>query len=685
MMQNNIEVASGVGNLGNTCYMNAVLQALAHAPELCMAVECEPHSPRWLAKRKRSSESTDMNMKMEDEDIGQNSHTATTASTRISKENFCLLHELEQHLAKVHDGRTEAVTPTDFVNGFIDHVAPCFKLGVQEDSHEFLRLLIDAMQKSAMTCRDEESNSKVDGEVENSRVKMEDDVDNNQVAIKQEDRNEEISNASSSSSKIVKEGDEYPFRLFSGKVESIVKCSNCGAASSTIDPIEDIGLEVTHDTRSSQVSSSSYGRNGSARSISPTTASTPLSDVTTALEKFIRTEHLDSGYKCESCSTVGRATKQSKLAAIPPILTLHLKRFRYGNDKVPIMNGYAPASSSRRRSSELSSLMGGAGMPGMMMGDIGTSGSAKIEGHVKFEQVFDIRPYLTEEKQKEVRSMLCRLFAVIVHTGKNSHSGHYICYVRNVAKNEWWKMDDARVTRVSREEVEAAEAYMLFYRVVDHPVSVDLKNKQKLHREQLAKEQDEAKVKAENEEKDIVEIDVPDDSKAANGDNLNANSNKITKGLKRKRDDPEYRSGEDWARKMTSKPKSILQAIRIVQDYFSDRIQFKQEYFDCLKQEVEDGGRVGSGPSFGVSVAEDINDCEKVMGSFSNALWDVFLSILPEDKDELDDMLKTTGENAVDTKPTSDFNYYAPSRTDSPPTNETSKYLPFLEQNDNLI
>eukprot|EP00978_Attheya_sp_CCMP212_P027111 scaffold90369_cov49-Attheya_sp.AAC.5 len=38
-------------------------------------------------------------------------------------------------------------------------------------------------------------------------------------------------------------------------------------------------------------------------------------------------------------------------------------------------------------------------------------------------------------------------------------------------------MDDARVSRVQTQEVLGAEAYMLFYRVVEHPVAVQLRQK----------------------------------------------------------------------------------------------------------------------------------------------------------------------------------------------------------------
>jgi ubiquitin C-terminal hydrolase len=260
---------------------------------------------------------------------------------------FCALCSLEHHLEQVHDSSQppdKPVAPEAFVRGFVNHVAPWMRIGIQEDSHEFLRLLIDAMQKSCLKARSDKENTKVAATTNGAASTTED--------------------------------EEYSFSLFRGLVESNVTCEYCKASSSTVDPIEDIGLEVTSSTPA-------------------------LADVQSAFTRFAGAEPLDSNYKCEKCGKVGKATKQSRLKSIPPILTLHLKRFRYGDSRVG-----ADAMPRRSGRSEVK------------------SGSAKIEGHVKFEVLFDLKPFLTKEMQEASKSVLCRLFAVVVHAGKNSNSGH---------------------------------------------------------------------------------------------------------------------------------------------------------------------------------------------------------------------------------------------------------------------
>jgi hypothetical protein len=107
--------------------------------------------------------------------------------------------------------------------------------------------------------------------------------------------------------------------------------------------------------------------------------------------------------------------------------------------------------------------------------NIGPSGSAKIEGHVGFGPVLDIKPYLTPQLQQTVfQRAIYHLFAVVVHSGKNSNSGHYVTYVNT--NDKWWLLDDARVVRSSWDEVCNAEAYMLFYRVTSHPVAMQVKS-----------------------------------------------------------------------------------------------------------------------------------------------------------------------------------------------------------------
>lgn len=518
----NRDVARPVANLGNTCYMNAVLQALAHAPELCMAMDVEPHHvtcPIYIenAQKRRSSPSSspdaeDFMMKSTGTRKSRRSGGKKSPTNHLdSSYEFCALCEVERHLSRVHreeNNREKPVAPTMFVNGFIDQVAPWFKLGQQEDSHEFLRLLIDAMQKSCKQARSAHENP--------------------------QDTPPEKSGEA--------DDEEYPFQLFRGTVESNVFCESCKSTSSTRDPIEDIGLDVSPLSSSSSSPPPGY-----------------LADVGSALQRFARAEALDAGYKCEKCGKVGRATKQSRLASIPPILTLHLKRFRYGADTQKSNVAAAGQSTRRSNRSELNQLLGSGS------GDYfaGKSGSAKIEGHSKFEQILDLKPYLTEKLQAKHSNMFCRLFAVIVHAGKNSHSGHYIAYVRNITKNEWWKMDDARIMVASVQEVMNAEAYMLFYRVVEHPFAVDLRMQQKKLKDEFMKENirvldvDPGTPKSEDSKTRLKEPTSSVKVEAIGSNSKTRNSNN------RKRKAPDYTCGEDWANAKTTLPRHVIETFRV--------------------------------------------------------------------------------------------------------------------------
>lgn len=546
-------VARPVSNLGNTCYMNAVLQALAHAPELCLAMDCEPHhltcpiaAENALKRGVKNSPSSspedsaaaaaaiqDAARKQPNSGTRKSSRRTGRKSPRGDADSassdtdmeFCALCEVENHIRQVHDvsKRDKPVAPSTFVNGFIDHVAPWFQLGVQEDSHEFLRLLIDAMQKSCERARLQDNPQDVSP------------------------RGREIEGQEN-----VQQDNEYPFSLFRGTVESNVICESCKASSSTLDPIEDVGLEVTIPLQT--CSQDRTFRINNSRNASPIPTSA-LSDVQTAFQRFARPEALDSGYKCEKCGKVGRATKQSRLASIPPILTLHLKRFRYGDRGGPA----APASTRRSCRSEVSQLLGNSDFL------TGKSGSAKIEGHIKFDMFFDLKPYLTDELKAKHVNMFCRLFAVIVHAGKNSHSGHYIAFVRNVGKNEWWKMDDSRVTAVTVDEVMQAEAYMLLYRVVQHPVAVHL---EELHKKKVLR--------------DIRSSVV---------------ASAIASNEKRKRPTPEvFENGEDWARK-TNLPPHMMGLIQKVTDMIADDIHISGQYYKTICEQASlQNAAIGKGP-----------------------------------------------------------------------------------------
>lgn len=126
----------------------------------------------------------------------------------------------------------------------------------------------------------------------------------------------------------------------------------------------------------------------------------------------------ENAYKCSHCNKKVAAEKRFTLHRAPNIATFQLKRFDYNR------------------------IFGG-----------------KINKQISYPEALNLRPYMSENKGEPVNY---KLFAVIVHVGGTSTSGHYFCYVRNSSKG-WYLMDDSRVMPKGLNEVLNQQAYILFY------------------------------------------------------------------------------------------------------------------------------------------------------------------------------------------------------------------------------
>lgn len=116
-------VGPGLNNMGNTCFLNSVLQVLTYTPPLV----------NYLASRE---------------------HIEKCRSV-----GFCMLCELQKHIVRSfghHQG--EAIKPMAIIQK-LKFIAKHLRFGQQEDAHEFLRYVIDGMQKSCLAAEGYTENS----------------------------------------------------------------------------------------------------------------------------------------------------------------------------------------------------------------------------------------------------------------------------------------------------------------------------------------------------------------------------------------------------------------------------------------------------------------------------------------------------------------------------------------------
>uniref|UniRef100_A0A8C4R3G2 Ubiquitin carboxyl-terminal hydrolase n=1 Tax=Eptatretus burgeri TaxID=7764 RepID=A0A8C4R3G2_EPTBU len=397
---------TGLRNLGNTCYMNSILQVLSHLQkfrESFLALDMGsdtvtgrpgsdtasgsqnhmpvppppsplPSIPPSLARSGLFASPTVRSLRLLQSAVGCQGHLS-------------LCRELHTLFRVMWSGKWALVSPFAMLHS-VWKLIPSFKGYGQQDAQEFLCELLDRVQRELEAA----------GGWGSSPMLM------------------PLSHRT-----LLRHVLQVVNTIFQGQLLSQVTCLSCRRKSDTVEPFWDLSLDFPERYHLSRRPSPSH------------TACTLLE----MLAKFTETEALEGHiYACSRCSgkrhntnskplLLTEAKKQLLVCRLPQVLRLHLKRFRWS----------------------------------------GRNHREKIGVHVVFDTQLNMRSYCTRAGKRHLPtdSFVYDLSAVVQHHGRGFGSGHYTSYVYNTEGGFWVHCNDSELSVCSVEDVCRAQAYILFY------------------------------------------------------------------------------------------------------------------------------------------------------------------------------------------------------------------------------
>eukprot|EP00731_Ephydatia_muelleri_P030285 Em0021g808a len=403
---------TGIRNLGNTCYMNAVLQSLGHVAYLreCFrnlvsastdstalfnrqtTIECFQHittKPPALSSVGRLQRCQGLNGGAEGSTTGCR---RSSRSSVTDDEPPSLAQEVHRLMRVMWSGKWSVVTPHTVLDA-VWRLVPLFHGYTQQDAQEFLCEILQQLQ-----------------------VEMERYPSGHLIFV-------------TSYNTIAIPREVLP-ALFQGRLCSQVTYTTCLHSSSVEEPFWDLSLQLPERCCSSQ-----------SRHVTSNNSCT-LEEL---LQLFTASEELEGNiYTCAQCAGPNCSTAQSSSDAVqlqgarkklaisdpPDVLRLHLKRFSWNGQK--------------------------------------------INTHISFPLSLDLSSFCKREGGVSLRSApedtSYQLSSVIIHHGNGFNCGHYTSICWNSEADSWVHCNDAKVSRCTQDEVLASQAYILFY-VRGHGVS----------------------------------------------------------------------------------------------------------------------------------------------------------------------------------------------------------------------
>eukprot|EP00927_Polykrikos_kofoidii_P039322 TRINITY_DN33726_c0_g1_i1.p1 TRINITY_DN33726_c0_g1~~TRINITY_DN33726_c0_g1_i1.p1 ORF type:complete len:580 (-),score=85.32 TRINITY_DN33726_c0_g1_i1:199-1788(-) len=197
--------------------------------------------------------------------------------------------------------------------------------------------------------------------------------------------------------------------LFRGHLRSEISCLRCQYSSMKFDPFMCLSLPIVHSSGA------------------------PIFTLGDCFNEFVTEERLEGSEQwfCKRCQSSVDARKQLALWKIPPVLLVHLKRFRFD-----------------------------AGLAGPSVRKLGH----RVEFNLEY---FDLQSVgaLPQTSSEAVFD----LFALVDHSGSCGF-GHYTATVWHRALRRWHRIDDTEITEIAPSEVITEKAYLLFFRRRDSSI-----------------------------------------------------------------------------------------------------------------------------------------------------------------------------------------------------------------------
>eukprot|EP00890_Picochlorum_soloecismus_P001651 jgi/Picsp_1/2487/NSC_00719-R1_ubiquitin carboxyl-terminal len=430
----------GMNNMGNTCFMNSILQALVWTPTL---------SEYYLQSRHFKG------------------------NCRVTMDGgHCVECELDAVISDIFSGGRAPYSPTNFLHTWWMMAGGSLSGYKQQDSHEFFLFILQMLTGHPRSVATSLFIGHVQSEIscgscgsvkstqcdEFSHVSL-DVVSPKSLLPPPIVPRSVVRDSKANGSKKVKgrpsrSGAKRESTKINGKDDSQVSQTNASLenrANLEMDVDASVSVEGGDvlDTLSSQSQSQQTGQNASQISQKSVKVEDshpslqgylrwPGDSLIGCLKRFTWPEVLDkttNSFTCSECNVSSVSTKQFSFLKLPPILTFHFKRFEH----------------------------------------TGSSGAkaTKLETFISFPlNSLDMLPFLTSrmslvnedigpEEGQIGTNTYYDAFAVVCHRG-TFQGGHYVCYVR-CDDNNWYLCDDAYVTQVSEDVVRNCQAYMVFY------------------------------------------------------------------------------------------------------------------------------------------------------------------------------------------------------------------------------